>query len=66
MFDRMTDGEIAAYLEDRDREPPEPDWDEYEDAKHRHLFHDGAECNCPDPAPEPPGETGYDDEEAPF
>jgi hypothetical protein len=52
MFDRMTDGEIAHYFEDRDREPAEPNWDAIEYAKHCHDEHDGKACDCPLPTPE--------------
>jgi hypothetical protein len=55
MFDRMTDGEIARYFEDRGREPPEPDHDAIEYARHCEEDHGGKACDCPLPSPE---ETG--------
>ncbi len=55
MFDRMADGEIAAYFRDRDREP-EPDWDAYEEQhaieEHEDTIHGGGPCNCPPPTAE--------------
>lgn len=52
MFDRMTVGEIAAYFEDRDREPGEPDWDAIEHAGHLVSVHGGKPCDCPLPSAE--------------
>lgn len=51
MFDRMTDGEIAHYFEDRDREPAEPDDDVEEEARHSWEEHGGKACHCPLPGP---------------
>lgn len=66
LFDRMTDGEIAAYLEDRDRnDSPEPpqDWLDEQDVRdqqrHRDQDHGGGACDCP------PAEPQYTDT-APF
>ena len=52
MFNRMTDGEIAHYLEDRDREPSEPDFDAIEDERHSREVHGGGPCDCPVPTEE--------------
>lgn len=55
MFGRMTDGEIAAYFRDRDREP-EPDWSDYEEMRaieeHEDEAHGGGPCTCPPPTPQ--------------
>ena len=55
MFDRMTDGEIAAYFCERDREP-EPDWGAYEEQRaieeHEDAVHGGGPCTCPLPTAE--------------
>lgn len=60
MFDRMTDGEIAAYFEDRNREPSGEPPEDYLEAEaerharyHREKDHDGGKCDCP------PGEPDY-------
>lgn len=67
MFDCMTDGEIAAWFEDRDREPSEPDWDAIEYAKHSEEAHGGKACDCPpELAPPLTGPPFADDEEPPF
>lgn len=66
MFDRMTDGEIAAYFDDRDREPSEPDWDAIAYAKHSREAHDGKACDCPPERAALTGPPFADDEEPPF
>lgn len=59
MFDRMTDGEIAAYFRDRDCEPSDEPSEDYLEAeaerdlkRHRDKDHGGGECDCPAIEPE--------------
>jgi hypothetical protein len=59
MFDRMTDGEIAEYFRERDREPSDEPPEDYLEAeaeraaqRHRDKDHGGGECDCPAGEPE--------------
>jgi hypothetical protein len=59
MFDRMTEGEIAAYFAGQDREPPDEPSGDYLEAeaeraqkRHRDKDHGGGKCDCPAAGPE--------------